>query len=628
MSSNNDESFADPPPAGSDASVRPSSLPEILLRLGLTDRPMAAPRLSQVLVALDDPRWYVRAGAIRDLEKLDASALVQAGPALLVALTDTHVSVRANAVLALRSTLSLERLGQLLLGDSEWQVRESAALALATRGREVSLAQLLAALHDPDLTVRQAVQQALLHCHPERDPSAPTGEQPQPRPLPEQQWDWLDRSPVPASGTKTYVLRKEKKMQDNRETHETIVYIDDAHVLPNAPRWSKGRRWRTVGLSMAVAVVVINLLAWGLLTHVRHGGSTQTGGARVTLATPSPTPTATLGPLGKTLFVYPPTSTNPPFGFSNVSWSATEKYISVASLSVALLNAENGKLVKTIDQSASATVWAQWSPDGERLLTSSNEAQIWNIATGQALVTFTPASAQASTIGHGNPLARLSGGNMIYASAWSPNSRVIASAVDGISYGYDVQLWNATTGAYMRTLSIKAAATPSDYIDAVGWSPDGRYLAASSPNNGVYVWNTSTWQLVSTKQGESELAWSPTGDLLATVNGSRVDVWQAATGALQYSFQGQKSSANVVTLAWSPDGRSLAVAGQDVRIWSVLHHKIAYIYTGFGTHSSFVINSLAWASDSSRLASMDTGMDITGSHTGTPLDSVRVWIAA
>lgn len=384
--------------------------------------------------------------------------------------------------------------------------------------------------------------------------------------------------------------------------------------------------WRMVGLSTAAAVIVVYLLVWGLLTHTLRPGvpGTQTGSSGP-LITRSSSPTAqstsAISSSGKTLFVYPPTGSLTGESTSNVGWSPDGKYISVTNPNVVLLNASNGQVAKNLKTDEVLDI--NWSPDGKRLVTSSQTAQIWDVQTGNKLVSYTPYQAQASVAEpHGNPLVRLSGGNMVYSSAWSPSGQWIASSVYGVAYGYDVQIWNATTGAYIRTLQIGSGTTASDFIEQEAWSPDGKYLAASSMNNGVFVWNTATWQPVYTMTGVSKLAWSPQGDLLAsTTSTGLIEVWQATTGHVQYSFQGQADEQSASALAWSPDGQYIAVSNQDVRVWSVAEQKLVSIYTGFGTHSSFSITSLAWSPDSKELAGVDGGMGTTG-----PLDSVRAWI--
>lgn len=624
-----DDDFQEARPEGRPGEWDTSSslLPGLRQRLRLDQGGEAAPQVAE----FKHSAWYVRAAAVRGLGVRAPYEL------LLAALDDPHVSVRANAVQALSElgeSAPLERLTQALLGDSEWQVRESAALALGTLGTRAPGTPLLAALHDPDVMVRRAAYQALEQTHPELLVTNT------PVTLPEQEnqarytavtksWHVLQPMFKHRYTVHSSMNEEEKYMHETDFSTEITAATNGKTNLPEPSRQPKRRLWRVVGLSVAVVIVIINLLAWSLLTHMRHLG-TQTASRPGSQAnSPAATTSSITGPLGKTLFTYPARGTTID-DLMSVGWSPDGKYVSVSALDVKLLNASSGHVVKTFDQ-MSASVWASWSPDGTRLAASSGNVQIWDVRSGKVLVTYTPKSALASSfVPHGNPMASLSGGNMVYDSEWSPDGKYIASAVNGNIYGFNVQIWDATTGAPVRTLQVKSNATVDDYIAQVAWSPDGKYIAANSPNNGVFVWNAATGQHVYTRQeGTSAMAWASQGNLIASSdNTGRVRVWEATSGVVQFSFQGQTSASGVSALAWSPDGKYIAASGHDVRVWDVAANKLHYTYTGHGSDSGLYINRLAWSPDSKALASMATGMHVTAPHTGISLDAVNVWIAA
>lgn len=400
-----------------------------------------------------------------------------------------------------------------------------------------------------------------------------------------------------------------------------------AKSLPVEPeRQAKHPVRRVVGLSITAAVLILMLLSWALLARtLRTGNHNSSVGASGS----SPTATQNTGQRfsGKTLYTYAPGPDNPDYGsLMSVGWSPEGNYISVSGMDVTLLNAANGKLVKTLN-SSSVSEWASWSADGMRLVSSSTVAQVWDVKTGQVLATFTPQPIQTSTTHGGGPLAILSGGNMIYTSAFSPDGKYVASAINGNGIGYNVQIWNAATGAYIRTLQVKANANANDYITQVGWSYDGKYIAAASLNNGVIVWDASSGQRVYTKQGASVMTWAPQADLLATTVSATglVQVWQATTGKVQSSFQGQTGGNTVYTLSWSPNGTYIAASGRNVRVWDVTSNKLFGTYTGQGNDPSLIINGLAWSPDSTKIASLGTGMHETAPNTGYPLAAVKVW---
>ncbi len=123
------------------------------------------------------------------------------------------------------------------------------------------------------------------------------------------------------------------------------------------------------------------------------------------------------------------------------------------------------------------------------------------------------------------------------------------------------------------------------------------------------------------------MAWAPQADLLATTANATglIQVWQATTGTVQSSFQGQTGGNTVYALSWSPNGTYIAASGHNVRLWDMTTNKLFGTYTGHGNDSGLSIGGLAWSPDSTKIASLGTGMHETAPHTGYPLDAVKVW---
>jgi len=258
----------------------------------------------------------------------------------------------------------------------------------------------------------------------------------------------------------------------------------------------------------------------------------------------------------------------------------------------------------SLDQSSSVDTMA-WSPDGTHFAaaiegydaaTGSNRmaVYVWEVASGHLVTTF-----------GGHPTT-------INALAWSSDGREIVSGsasqeqqgTPGAAVAALIQVWNATNGQTVVTYRGHSA----DEVDALSWAPDGHALvssgldwsapsANSSDQPGVDVsvleWNMSTHsegvhyhtQHIQLSNVTS-LAWSPDGKYVAAA-GQGLILWNAATGTLRWS-----SNTSEEQVAWSPDSRYLVSYGVDfngsytseikrMKVWDVATGKnIATIQTG------------------------------------------------
>ncbi|MBO0793527.1 MAG: HEAT repeat domain-containing protein, partial [Ktedonobacteraceae bacterium] len=139
---------------GPEISAPPSLLAGVWERLAQRDASIDAARSrAELLEALHDARWEVRASAARVLGETREQAALEP---LLRAMQDEHRLVRAAAVRALGRLNAPQ--DQLLraLHDSDWEVREMAVMALAEMKEAIPRALLLAAQRDAHSSVREA----------------------------------------------------------------------------------------------------------------------------------------------------------------------------------------------------------------------------------------------------------------------------------------------------------------------------------------------------------------------------------------------------------------------------------------------------------------------------------------
>jgi WD40 repeat protein len=90
-----------------------------------------------------------------------------------------------------------------------------------------------------------------------------------------------------------------------------------------------------------------------------------------------------------------------------------------------------------------------------------------------------------------------------------------------------------------------------DTVNAISWSPDGKYIASGSDDKTVQVWYSVTGgnPLVVYQQHTdtvNSVAWSSNGNLIASAsNDGTVRIWQPADGTNVYTYQGHSPNGTV-----------------------------------------------------------------------------------
>jgi WD40 repeat protein len=128
------------------------------------------------------------------------------------------------------------------------------------------------------------------------------------------------------------------------------------------------------------------------------------------------------------------------------------------------------------------------------------------------------------------------------------------------------KIWDAESGKLILNVP-----GHHDALNAVAFSPDGRWLATGSSDRWAVVWDLATGGIVSKMNHEGDvagLAFSPGGQRLATCSLDRTArVWNGVTGALELTLLGHVNA--VTSVVFDAEGKRLATSSWDrtARIW-------------------------------------------------------------
>jgi WD40 repeat protein len=348
-----------------------------------------------------------------------------------------------------------------------------------------------------------------------------------------------------------------------------------------------------------------------------------------------------------------------------------------------LYDTSSGQLKATLRNTHMVRALA-FSPDGRLLATGSENGEVilWDAAGGRRLaqlpghqwyvdaLAFSPDGASLATGGLDKtvrlwdvPTRRLKlslpgHADLLWTHALSPDGRLLAvgttarvSPHPGVAW-----LWDLRTGRLTATLR-----GHEDSVRQIRFSPDGRTLATVSEKwqgkpgqwltrSEVRLWDPGTGRLKgllpSTPAEDimgSLLAFSPDGRSLAVatsaggmqnrrrVTSGEIQLWDVTTRRLKATMRGHTDQIRV--LSFSPDSNILASAGHDrtARLWDVASGRERAI---LGGHMHFVTQvafspdgkTLATGSGRSRSAGEVKLWEVPGGHLKATLTGHRGWI--
>ncbi|HWC13574.1 MAG TPA: AAA family ATPase [Actinomycetota bacterium] len=232
-----------------------------------------------------------------------------------------------------------------------------------------------------------------------------------------------------------------------------------------------------------------------------------------------------------------------------------------------------------------------WSPRGVFVTEGPEESgviDIRDVSTGKRVrsfrghdidindVAFDPTGSMLATVGDdgklklwdpktGRSLRSWSGTGAVWGPSFDATGSLLAATwrEEGI-----VRVVDPTNGQVVNTLSMKGAFDTA-------FSPDGERLAVTSNDLlEVAVFDLDTGRrelrLPSDQFPVDRVAWSPDGRFIATAGDGQIGrVWDAATGRLRFTLSAHAGP--VYTVDWSPDSSRLVTGGLDgiAIVWDI-----------------------------------------------------------
>jgi len=229
-----------------------------------------------------------------------------------------------------------------------------------------------------------------------------------------------------------------------------------------------------------------------------------------------------------------------------------------------------------------------FSPSGARLVSGdvAGRTRLWDAETGRAIASAPFVADRAEAVGfypdedtvvaiasretrvRSWPIHPRSDAPVVFdhdAEVWGiafiPGSDLLATSGDD----HLIKLWDVAKGRKVATLH-----TADTMVTSLSATPDGRLLAASDMEGRLWLFDPSAPEQPGRRLHDHparvrQIAWSPDGRLLAIVGAAPLArIWDRETGRMSEFAVPHDNDAYAV--AWSPDGAMMAIGGHDGRI--------------------------------------------------------------
>lgn len=229
----------------------------------------------------------------------------------------------------------------------------------------------------------------------------------------------------------------------------------------------------------------------------------------------------------------------------SLSFSPNGKRIAAAFTdgSIAVFS-DTGKIVRSIVGHKGWCNSVSFSPDNNRVVSSSIDIKVWDATNGTELFCMTQHK------------------DWVTCATYSPDGKYIASS----SGDRSIKIWDSRSGKIIRTLTNHTAA-----VWFVAFSPDGKHIVSSSRDRTIRIWNFLSGLEILTLQGHSNMVtsatFSPDGKrIISTSEDNTIRIWDVKTGKETMIIQDYAFRAT-----FSPDNNYLlSISNNSIKIYDAL----------------------------------------------------------